>query len=55
MAVAMTAVGTANGARAAIAARLGERLGPRWMRRVTVALFGAAVVASALLMSGSGG
>jgi hypothetical protein len=55
MVTATTAVGAASGMRSVIAARLGERLGPNWMRGVTIALMSAAVVASALFASGSGG
>src|SRR4051794_13939495 len=43
---AMTAVGTANGTRAWIGHRFAERIGPQAMRRVTVGLFVAAILAS---------
>jgi hypothetical protein len=55
MAGAMTAVGAASGARAYLASRRFGWLTPSRLRTITVALALAAVVASATLLSGSGG
>jgi hypothetical protein len=54
MATAATAVGSASGLRAWLGARFGSRLGERGLRRLTLGLFGAAVVASGLFLGGSG-
>ena len=54
MAGAMTAVGAASGARAYLGARRFAWLTPKRLRRITMALVAAAVVASATLVSGSG-
>ncbi len=54
MAGAMTAVAGAAGARSVLAARIRARFGPRALRRFTAVLLGAALVASALFVSGSG-
>jgi hypothetical protein len=54
MATAMATVGTASGLRAWIGNRLRPRLGERGLRRLTIALFAAAVVASGLTLGGSG-
>jgi hypothetical protein len=53
MVTAMGTVGTANGARAWFGAKFGSRISPRAMRRVTVGLFAAAVLASGIGLSGS--
>ncbi len=50
---AMTAVGTASGTRAWIGNKFGGRIGPVAMRRLTVALFAAAVLVSGLAFHGS--
>ena len=55
MATAMTSMAGANGIRAWLGRRAFAWLTPARLRRVTVVLFGAALLASALLMSGSGG
>jgi hypothetical protein len=55
MAGAMTAVGAASGARAYLAGRRFSWLTARRLRALTIALGIAAVVASATLLSGSGG
>jgi hypothetical protein len=52
MAGAMTAAVGAAGTRAAIATRVRARLGERALRRVSVVLLGAALLASALLLPG---
>jgi hypothetical protein len=54
MASAMATVGTASGLRAWLGVRLRPRLGERGVRILTVALFAAAVVASAVGLGGSG-
>jgi hypothetical protein len=54
MATAMASVGTASGLRAWLGARFRPRLGDRGLRRLTVGLFAAAVVASGLVLGGSG-
>jgi hypothetical protein len=54
MATAMATVGTASGLRAWIGSRLRPRLGEHGLRRLTIALFAAAVVASGLTLGGSG-
>jgi len=54
MAGAMTAAAGAAGARSVLAARVRERFGPRALRRLTAVLLGAALVASALFVTGSG-
>ncbi|HWV84930.1 MAG TPA: hypothetical protein VNZ62_05735 [Capillimicrobium sp.] len=54
MAGAMTAAAGAAGARSVLAARVRQRFGPRGLRRLTAVLLGAALVASALFVTGSG-
>jgi polyferredoxin len=54
MVTAMTTMAGANGARAWLGRRHFAWLTPARLRRVTVVLFGGALIASALLMSGSG-
>ena len=54
MASAMTAVGAASGTRAWLGGRSFRWLTPRRLRRVTIGLAVAAVIASATLVSGSG-
>lgn len=53
MATAMSSVGAASGTRAWLGARFAGRIGPVAMRRVTVGLFAAAVLASGIGLSGS--
>jgi hypothetical protein len=53
MATAMGTMAAANGTRAWLGKRYFSWLTPVRLRRVTVALFSAALLASALLMSGS--
>lgn len=50
----MTAVAGATGARSILAARVRARFGPLAVKRMTALLIGAALVASALFVSGSG-
>jgi hypothetical protein len=54
MATAMTTVGTASGLRVWIGSRLRPHLGQRGIRRLTIALFAVAVVASGVTLGGSG-
>jgi hypothetical protein len=54
MATAMATVGGASGLRAWLGTRLRPRLSERGLRRLTIALFAAAVVASGLTLGGSG-
>ena len=54
MAGAMTAVGAASGTRAYLGTRSFAWLTPRRLRRVTIALVLAALLASATLLSGTG-
>jgi hypothetical protein len=54
MAGAMTAVGAASGTRAYLGTRNFSWLTPRRLRRVTIALAFAALLASATLLSGTG-
>jgi hypothetical protein len=54
MASAMATVGTASGLRAWLGIRLSPRLGEPGVRILTVAVFTAAVVASAVGLGGSG-
>lgn len=54
MATAMTAGAAASGARAWLGTRSFKWLTPARLRRVTISLFAAGLVASALLVSGSG-
>jgi hypothetical protein len=54
MAGAMTAVGAASGTRAYLGSRHFSWLTPRRLRKITIALALAAVVASATLLSGTG-
>jgi hypothetical protein len=53
MASAMTAVGAASGTRAYLGSRAFRWLTPARLRRITIALVVAALVASATLVSGS--
>ncbi|MDX6638454.1 MAG: hypothetical protein QOJ01_1965 [Solirubrobacterales bacterium] len=53
MATAMSSVGAASGTRAWLGSKFGARIGPVAMRRVTVGLFAAAVLASGVGLSGS--
>ena len=53
MAAAMSSMAAANGSRAWLGKRRFRWLTPARLRKVTVVLFGAALIASALLMSGS--
>lgn len=52
MAGAMTAAAGAAGTRAALATRIRARFGEHGLRRLTALLLGAALVASALLVTG---
>ena len=54
MASAMTAVGAASGARAYLGSRRYTWLTPERLKRITMVLVVAALVASATLVSGSG-
>jgi hypothetical protein len=54
MVTAAAAVGTASGVRAYLGARRPSWLGEKGMRRLTVGLIAAALIASATLVSGSG-
>jgi hypothetical protein len=54
MAGAMTAVGAASGTRAYLGTRHFSWLTPRRLRRITIALVLAALLASATLVSGTG-
>jgi polyferredoxin len=54
MAAAMTSMAAANGSRAWLGKRRFRWLTRARLRKVTVLLFSAALIASALLMSGSG-
>lgn len=53
MAGAMSAVGSASGVRAWLGHRFGARISPVAMRRITVALFAAALLASGAVLKGS--
>jgi hypothetical protein len=53
MATAMTSVAAASGTRAWLGSRRLHWLTPRRLRTITIALFTAALLASAVLMSGS--
>jgi hypothetical protein len=53
MASAMSSMAAASGTRAWLGRQTFAWLTPRRLRRVTIALFSAALIASALLMSGS--
>jgi hypothetical protein len=53
MVTAMTSVAAASGARSWLAGRRAEWLTPRRLRRLTIALLGAAVLASATLSGSS--
>ena len=53
MASAMTSLAAANGTRAWLGHRRLRWITPKRMRRITVLLFSAALLASAFLMSGS--
>jgi hypothetical protein len=55
MMVAAASVGTASGTRAWIGARFADRLGPRRMRAITLALAVAAVLVASVAVGGSGG
>ena len=55
MVTAMSSMAAANGTRAWLGKRRFSWLTPARLRKVTVVLFSAALIASALLMSGSGG
>jgi hypothetical protein len=54
MATAMATVGGASGLRAWLGSRLRPRLSERALRRLSIALFAAAVVASGVTLGGSG-
>jgi hypothetical protein len=54
MAGAMTAVGAASGTRAYLGTRHFSWLTPRRLRKITIALVVAALLASATLLSGTG-
>jgi hypothetical protein len=54
MATAVATVGTASGLRAWLGAWVRARLGERGLHRITVGLFATAVVASGLILGGSG-
>jgi polyferredoxin len=53
MASAMTSLAAANGSRAWLGRHRPRWITPKRLRRITVLLFGAALLASAFLMSGS--